>query len=173
VSKHLLTKVKTFSEINSWEIYHHNYLDNDYHVILFPKKWAFEQIEAYADSVWGSAVISDHELYHGRKKYASNVTGAYYSGRLAVAEHLLSRKRQAAALIVRTIGKGYFAPLGVWQVRENVRQAMAAKPLKFATEQLALDCLTNTSRLGPRAVLESALLNEWRHQTTLFNFAKT
>lgn len=172
LGKHLIEKVKTFNQIDSWEIYHHNYLDNDYHVVLFPKSWAFEQIEGYSESVWGSAVMKDHEFYHGRKKYASNVTGAYYSGRLAVAEHLLSCKRQAAALIVRTVGKGYFAPLGVWQVRENVRQAMESRPVVFDTQELALEYLAGKSRLGPRAVFESTLLNEWKRQTTLSSFQK-
>lgn len=172
LSKHMLEEIRHYAEIDSWEIYHNRYLDNDYHVVLFPRKWAFEQIEAYSESVWGSAVVKDHEFYHGRKNYASNVTGAYYAARFAICEHLLSRKRQAAALVVRTVGKGYFAPLGVWQVRENIREAMRAKPLKFSDKELALFYLKANSRLKERAQSESSLLYEWDHQKTLLNFSK-
>ncbi len=173
LSKHLLEEVRRLPEMDCWEVYHHEYLDNDYHVILFPRKWAFEQVEAYSDSVWGSGVASDHELYYGRKSYASSVTGAYYAARLAVAEKLVEKGRQAAALVVRTVGKGYFAPLGVWQVRENVRSALQERPVRFSSEKAALSHLSSRSRLGARAVSESALLRGWRRQPTLQSFSKS
>ena len=47
---------------------------------------------------------ADVEFFSQRKDYASNVTGAYYAARLAVAEFLVEKKRQAAAIVFREIG---------------------------------------------------------------------
>ena len=45
--------------------------------------------------------------------------------RLAVLEHLALLGRQAAVLAVREISEAYWAPLGVWVVREVARKAMS------------------------------------------------
>jgi hypothetical protein len=40
-----------------------------------------------------------------------------------VLEHLAERDRQAKALVLREVTDEYWAPVGVWQVREGVRAA--------------------------------------------------
>ena len=83
--------------------------------------------------------MSDHETYAGRKTYADNVAGAYYSSRLALCEWLEKEHRQAGCIVFREIGKGYTVPLGVWQIRENVRNALSRKPISFSEMNLALE----------------------------------
>jgi len=41
--------------------------------------------------------------------------------------------RQAAVLAVREISETYWAPLGVWVVREVARKAMSSPPLRFGS----------------------------------------
>lgn len=52
---------------------------------------------------------------------------------MAVLEALERERRQAGAIILREAYAGY-VPLGVFNVRENVRNAMHQKPLEFGYE---------------------------------------
>ena len=36
-------------------------------------------------------------------------------------------------MVIREIDTGYVVPVGVWQVRENVRNAFLKGPIKFST----------------------------------------
>ena len=65
--------------------------------------------------------------------------GCYYSGRLAFLEHLTKVRRQAKVFILREAYPDYILPVGVWQVRENVRNAMRQPPLAYDTLGEALE----------------------------------
>jgi len=179
ISKELVEeKVKDFQQLSEFQLFHSNYLDNDFWVLLIPGSWAFEQLETWLPGgTWASeaneaTIIQDHEFYGGRKKYASNVEGAYYSARLAVAEHLLKRKRQAAAIVFREIGKDYNIPLGVWQIRENVRNALTKKPLTFSSLSLSLAFLSRKMKIPvARYKKKSRLLDFLQHQKRLSDFS--
>ena len=82
-------------------------------------------------------IISDHEFFEGRKEYA-HIGGCYYAARLAINELLTKEKRQAGAVIFREAHPGYIMPVGVWNVRENVRAALTTAPSRFETLQQAL-----------------------------------
>lgn len=176
LAKRMMPKVMESPQIGEYEVFHSKYLDNDYHVVLLPRIFSFEQIEAYVPgAVWQKGpepvVISDYESHMGRKKYADRVAGAYYAAKLAIAEHLAKRGRQGAALVVRTIGPGYFCPLGVWQVFENIKSAMASAPVKFANLEEALGHIGNEGRLSKGQIKkESRLLSEARTQKSLLEF---
>jgi hypothetical protein len=170
-------KVKTMPLVGEVQIFHSNYLDNDFWVLLVPTSWCFEQLEcwlpggAWAQNAKHPHIVQDHEFYPGRKKYASNVEGAYYSARLAVAEHLIGEKRQAGAVVFREIGEGYSVPLGVWQIRENVRHALKEKPLCFSALPLALGYLGRKLKVPmERYKKESALLDGFLHQKKITEF---
>jgi len=148
VSKTLIEKIRYFKEIDFIQVFHSNYLDNNFFVLLIPGSWSFEQLEAWKpDSVWvqgkETKIISDFELFKGRKKYASDVDGAYYTARLAVAEFLFEKRRQSKAIVFREIGQDYSLPLGVWVIRETVRDALTKKPLRFFDLDLALKFLSS------------------------------
>lgn len=80
----------------------------------------------------------EHEPFEGRTAYAESQGGGYYAARFAVAEALFKMGRQARAIVFREIGTGYDVPVGVWEVRENVRHAFLNKPAEFETRQQAL-----------------------------------
>lgn len=123
-SKELIEKVKTFPEISEYRVYKSCYLDNIFEVLMIPRAWSYEIIEAwYPGTVWnpdggGIFVYSGWEDYDGRTTYAE-IGGCYYAARLAVCEQLVKERRQAAVLVLREAHPGYIMPVGVWQVREN------------------------------------------------------
>jgi hypothetical protein len=135
ITNNLLKQVKSQQLISEYQLFEANYMGNYFEILLLPTSWMFEQIEmAVPGGVWMGKreepiMMVDHEFYWGRKTYASNVAGAYYCSKLAVLEYLSSIKKQAGILIVREIRPEYYAPIGVWKVRECVRDAMKKKPL--------------------------------------------
>jgi len=148
VSKYLVEEfVKSFPQVGEFELYRESYLGNHFFVLLCPGTWSFEMLECWLPGAsWALFadrsevnVISDFEGYNGRTKYADNVTGAYYSARLAIAEHLVKKKRLATAIVFREISHEYTVPLGVWVIRETVRKALEKKPLSFSDLKLALE----------------------------------
>ena len=93
----------------------------------------------------------------GKKDYSS-LAGGYYAARLAVLERLAVMGRQASVLAVREISEGYWAPLGVWVVREVARKAMHGEPKKYSTLNEALE------EMGRRI---STPITKWRIGTKL------
>lgn len=134
IAKHLIEQIKDFPEINGFQLFESHYLHNHFFVILLPFSFAFEMLECWLSNEGSNSIESiaqDFEFLDGRKSYASQIAGAYYSARLAVTEYLHSIKRQASIIVIREISPEYNQPLGVWQIRENVRHAMKQQPKKF------------------------------------------
>ncbi|MCK4428951.1 MAG: hypothetical protein KAU95_01140 [Candidatus Aenigmarchaeota archaeon] len=77
------------------------------------------------------SISVEHEGCYGRTKYAISQSGGYYAARFAVVENLCKMKRQARALVIREVHEGYVVPVGVWEVRETIRNAFKQKPDKF------------------------------------------
>ena len=152
-------------------------LDNHFHILLFPGKWCFENLECWLPGSRGSAenakpeVLVDYEFYEGRKNYASNITGAYYAARLAATEHLKSQKKQAGCIVIREIGKGYDLALGVWVIREAVRNAFTKKPLDFSGIDLALKYISNRLFVPINDYIKaSKLLDRIRNQRKIVEY---
>lgn len=147
ISKNLVKKVKDFPYINEYRVYESIELDNRWEVIFMPTSWRYELVEAwYPNTVWNPmgkeiSIISSHENFEGRTKYAE-IGGCYYAARLATSEYLKSEKRQAGIIILREAHPGYIMPVGVWNVRENVRNALKQKPRKFDSLVGLLNFLT-------------------------------
>ncbi len=143
LSKDLMEQIRGFPEINEYRVYESRYLDNIFEVLMLPQAWSYESMEAwYPGTVWNPkgttvAIYSDWEGYEGRTTYAA-IGGCYYAARLAVGELLTKERKQATVVVLREAHPGYIMPVGVWQVRENVRNAMKQTPLKFNTLNEAL-----------------------------------
>jgi hypothetical protein len=144
VSKDMMAQIKTFPEINEYRVYESQYLDNQFEVLMIPGAWSYEAMEAwYPGTVWNPSklyvvMFSDWEGFEGRTTYAK-IGGCYYAARLAASELLTRERRQASVVVLREAHAGYIMPVGVWQVRENVRNAMRQKPLKYDTLEEALN----------------------------------
>jgi len=164
ISNVLIGRIRAYQQLQEIRLFRSSYVDNHFYVLLVPGAWAFEQLEAWKPgSSWAEGasnvmVMADHEFYRGRTKYADNVTGAYYSARLAVAEYLQKQKRQASCIIFREIGGQYDIPLGVWVIRQTVRDAMAKKPLAFSDINLALAYLKTKLSVPMQAYKKNSML---------------
>ncbi|MEM3696920.1 MAG: Nre family DNA repair protein [Candidatus Bathyarchaeia archaeon] len=176
ISKELMEKVKTFPEISEYRVYESVYLDNIFEVLMLPSAWSYEAIEAwYPGTVWNPSgrnvvMFSDWEGYEGRTTYAE-IGGCYYAARLAVCEHLVKEQRQAAVIVLREAHPGYIMPVGVWQVRENVRNAMRQKPYAFKTLDEALKFIANRFQIPiKRWIMKSELLKNALFQRKITDF---
>ena len=133
IGKLLKEKVLDCRQVNDYYLFSGEDLGNHFEILLLPRPFSFELVEIWmARSVWAEEgfIGGDREDARPRKQYSS-LAGGYYAARLAVLEHLASRGLQAAVLAVREISEAYWAPLGVWVVREVARKAMRAAPQRF------------------------------------------
>lgn len=165
VSKQLIERVKDFQQLSEIQLFQSHYLDNHYFILLIPGSWSFEMLECWNPSseTLPEQISADFEFFNGRKDYASEITGAYYSARLAVTEFLVKEKLQATVLVLREIGPEYDTPLGVWQIRENARHAMQQKPMTFFDLELALKFISSKTRAG---------IEKYRKRSKLLDFIK-
>jgi hypothetical protein len=176
LSKDLMEPIKTFPEINEYRLYESRYLDNIFEVLMLPQAWSYESMEAwYPGTIWnpsGRSIVmySDWEGYEGRTTYA-DIGGCYYAARLAVCELLTKERRQATVIVLREAHPGYIMPVGVWQVRENVRNAMRQTPLKFNTLDEALARVSNQFQIPlQRWIQNSKLLQDALFQKRLTQY---
>ncbi len=126
----MLEEVRQNEIIDHFEVREFRSLNNYYAVILLPTAWQYEWTEAF-NHIMGNEemVFSDYERNSGKKGY-STVGGCYYSCKMGVLETLAKEKKQAGAIILREATHGYI-PLGVFNVRENVRNAMQQPGTEF------------------------------------------
>jgi DNA repair protein NreA len=129
ISSHLIKTIELNPSVDQFEVYKYSHLGNSYSIIIVPDEvWSFEMQEAWFDKFGNAGIAIDFEDANGLLDYPSNVAGAYFAARLGVTEHLLKRKRKAGAIVLREIRpEEYILPVGVWQVREGVRQALLDK----------------------------------------------
>ncbi|MFH1649788.1 MAG: hypothetical protein ABIA93_04525 [Candidatus Woesearchaeota archaeon] len=152
------------------------YLGNTFFVLFFPQEWSYELIESYKprDGPLHSNMTTDYESFEGRKDYVHETAGGYYAARLSILEELSRKKRQAGVLALRIVNDEYFIPLGVWVVREAVRNAMRnIVVVKDETELLALV----EQRMGLHGVsamndyiVKSIMLKERKRQKRLGDY---
>lgn len=156
----LLARVRHCAIVDSFRVHEFSSLHNHYAVILMPIQWEFEWIEAFLHvSGTEELIFSDHEGNRRKKEY-SCVGGCYYSSKMAVLEALCREGKQAGAIILREARKGYI-PMGVFNVRENVRHAMLQPPAVFEDLRSSLAHLSQRFHLPVfRFIRESTLLAE-------------
>ena len=167
---HMLETTKTYPTINEYRIYETTSLDNRWAIMMMPTSWRYELIEAwYPKTAWNPnsdriAIMSDWEFFDGRTTYAS-IGGCYYAARLAVNELLQRERRQAGVSIMREAHPGYILPVGVWNVRENVRAALRTTPKRFATLREALTHVSTIMDIPvSRWIKNSAILKDALYQ---------
>ena len=141
-------------------------------MVLLPGQWEFELVEVKAPgSVWNPSrtsyqIATDYEGHGGRDSYVEETAGAYHAARLGVLEHLDDRDRQAKAVVVRAVTDEYWAPVGVWQVREAVRGALTEPPATTAAPSAALKRVTEHLPVDESRLRRASTLLQSR-QTTL------
>ena len=139
--------------------------------ILVPGDWKYEMIEIWGRrTLWAGeeeVIVQDQEGM--TKKGYSPISGAYYSARLAACEYLKNVRRSARVIVLRSISRDYWAPLGTWVIREATRKAMTHPPV--ICESLDAAVRQASVILGSDTwVHHSLLIPELRTQRTLSHF---
>lgn len=134
VGQFLRGKILNASFIDTIEVWVNEFMGNRYWIVLTPGQWEYEFVEMKSPgSVWNPApggeiwMGSAHEGYEGRSSYVDETAGAYYAARVGVLEYLTEIDRQAKVLVLREVSDEYWAPVGVWQIRESVRNAFSGE----------------------------------------------
>ncbi len=169
IGNRLLREVKNYDVIETHRVYEFSSLNNYYAILLLPQEWEFEWMEAFLHVLGKEELIfSDYE-HNSVKKGYSRVGGCYYTSKMAVLESLASEKKQSAAIILREAYQGYI-PLGVFNVRENIRSAMSQPYREFEDMKTSLDYIASNLKLPlQKFVKQSDILKELlqSRQTTL------
>jgi hypothetical protein len=173
LSKNRLLTVKENQPIDSIRLYLNTALDNRWAILMVPGSWEYELVEAwYPNTTWNRegaeiAIYSSYEPFDGRSKYAE-IGGCYYAARLASSELLDKIGGQAKVVILREAHPGYIMPVGVWNVREHVRDTLRSEPLMFDSVKEALAKVSTFMDISiPAWIKNSALLRNLLFQKTL------
>ena len=173
IAQGFMKEVRRYDKISEYRVFSYEYLGNHFEIILMPYHLSFEVIEAVMSGGNDNIrMICDSEKFGGRKNYASNVAGGYYAARMPVVEYLNRIRKQASILIMREIKPQYYMPLGVWVVRECVKEAMRQGSSKFSTLDEAMSYAG--SRLSipiDKFKTKSVIIKRIRTQRNLTNFS--
>ncbi len=176
VGQYLRTQIRTAPSVDTTQVYFNEFLGNRYWVLLTPGQWEYELVEMKGPgSVWNPDqgthwIASASEGATGRTGYVEETAGAYYAARLAILEHLKDRGRQAKALVLREVTDDYWAPVGVWQVREGVRHAFERDPAIAETFDEAVSRVLDQLPLSADRITTASTLLQAR-QASLSDFA--
>ncbi|OQX20865.1 MAG: hypothetical protein BWK75_04435 [Candidatus Altiarchaeales archaeon A3] len=160
LGKIFIKEIKEYEKVSEITVFSNTYLFNHFEILLIPGNWEFEQFEAWApETLWTKgmtdyAINLEAEYYKGRNDYAIKEGGGYYAARFAVLEYLRKIKKQARVVIFREIYEGYIMPVGVWEVRENIRNAFKNKERKFAGLNDALNDIVKYLKVPIREYLK-------------------
>ena len=173
LGNYIVKEIKQY-ETEEYKVHFGSYLGNYYLLIFLPEIWHYELFETIIGE--NTSFSTNYEPYEGRKEYAHETAGGFYTVRMGCLELLQKTKRQAAVLALRFINANeYVAPLGVWVTLEATRKAVSNQPIIFSTKELLLHYvkifvkkkfgMDVTQILG-----QSTLLKEIRNQKRLSSY---
>lgn len=154
ISDDLVERSKDMPQIDKFLAFVRPTPGNLFMGILTPSSWIYEWGESWFPgstwNQWGSEayVEIDDEGYNGRRDYPG-IGGCYYSARLAVSEKFNEMRRSGGAITWREIYPSFNLPVGVWYVRENMREMFRTRPAVFDTLDDAISYLSRFMSVAP------------------------
>ena len=168
ISNDLMHDILEFDIIDRYEVFRFDHLGNLFSVILFPHRWIFEMQEAWHDKN-SIGFGSDYETAKGID-HPPSIAGAYFAGKLAVTEYLHKIKKQSGVMVFREIQPEYAVPVGVWQVREGVREAMKNNPQEVDSLNEAIALATKRMSISKNEWLANGDMLKLITQTSMSDF---
>ena len=168
ISKSLVDEVLDCEVIDSYKVFSYAHLGNNFSVVLFPHRWIYEMIEAwYSNGVLGFG--SDYEDARGID-HPPAISGAYFAAKLGVLEYLSKKRIQSGVVILREIQPEYAIPVGVWQVREGIREAMKQIPILANNFEHALILASSKMSVSKSEWLSHGNISKLIRQKTISDF---
>jgi len=168
ISKSLTDEILDYSLIDSCRVFSYEHLGNTFSVVLFPHRWIYEMIEAwYSNGILGFG--SDSEDARGIH-HPPAIAGAYFAAKLGVLEYLSKKKIQAGVVILREIRPEYAIPVGVWQIREGIREAMKETPIIADNFDNALVLASDKMSISKSEWLSHGSISKIIKQKTMSDF---
>ena len=168
ISKYLTDEILDYNLIDTCKVFSYTHLGNIFSVVLFPHRWIYEMIEAwYSNGILGFG--SDSEDARGID-HPPAIAGAYFAAKLGVLEYLNKQKIQAGVIILREIRPEYAIPVGVWQVREGIREAMKQNPTISETFDSALRIASQKMSISNSEWLSHGEISNMLRQKTMYDF---
>ncbi len=168
ISKSLTDEILDYNLIDSCRVFSYEHLGNVFSVVLFPHRWIYEMIEAwYSNGILGFG--SDSEDARGIN-HSPVIAGAYFAAKLGIVEYLSKKRIQAGVVILREIRPEYAIPVGVWQIREGIREAMKQKPAIADNFDHALLLASNKMSISKSEWLSHGNISKIIRQKTLSDF---
>lgn len=168
ISKSLADEVLDYSLIDSCKVFSYSHLGNSFSIVLFPHRWIYEMVEAwYSNGVLGFG--SDYEDARGID-HPPAIAGAYFAAKLGVLEYLSEKKIQAGVVILREIRPEYAIPVGVWQVREGIREAMRQIPIVSDNFEHALSLASDKMSISKSEWFSHGNILKLMKQKTMSDF---
>ncbi len=128
LSDHYQRKLMEFDQIDSMYYFEQSNFGNNYFILIFPWSYVYENIEVWGfGSVWvGNRGLSIEEEYEDsrRKVRSPSMGGSFFASKLPILEYLNEIEKSAGFIVIRYVTGEYYIPVGVWQVRENIRAAL-------------------------------------------------
>jgi len=183
LGKKLMNDISDYKRLD-YSLYFGGHLGNYYLLMFFPANFSYELYECSAikeDAIskTNTGYIPKHahdfEGFNGRKDYAKETAGGYYATRLSILKKLKELKRVGSCIVIRFVTKDYFAPLGVWVVREAVDKALKTKAISFDTKEQMITYAQNLTnrkyQIDLKSLIkDSRLLNSILKQRQLSSF---
>jgi hypothetical protein len=151
-SSALMRGVKRLPLIEKPEVVATNWLGTDIAFVLMPRPWEFELIEVMPPTyLWAldaddTISVHEHETYRGASDQALRGSGPYYACRLAAAEMLHARGRQAAVMAIEVPREGICLPMGAKTLRQGLKTM--ASLATFDRESDAIEHVCDMTGIG-------------------------
>ena len=168
ISNELMSDILDFEVLDQFLVFHFDHLGNIFSVVLFPHRWLFEMQEAWHEKN-SIGFGSDHENATGID-HPPTIAGAYFAGKLAVTEYLEKIQKQSGVIIFREIQPEYAVPVGVWQVREGIRQAMKSSAQEVFSLNEAIDLATKRMSISKNEWISHGNMLKLVEQTSMSDF---
>ncbi|MCL5408041.1 MAG: hypothetical protein M1518_01590 [Candidatus Thermoplasmatota archaeon] len=131
LSDQLIPFVRNCAEVEGNVYFHFKRIGNEYYILIVPGDYSFEMIELWNNgSIWAgpreSSAEGDYEK-PGRMVVNPRIAGAFFAAKLPILDYLKKKEKKGNILVFRFVDGDYTIPLGVWQVRENVKIALRAE----------------------------------------------
>ncbi len=169
IADKMIKNIRTYEILDEIYLFYGEHYDNHFTILFLPREFSFELIEIIRYKSH-PIIKADYEDFYGRKTYAENTGGGYYAIRFGITEYLEHLKKQASVVVVRDIKPSYYMSLGVWVLRESIREITSKKlPKRFSNINLVLEYLKQKSEaMVYKKLSKSFVIRSFIKQRKLF-----